>query len=685
MGRESGAGNGSHQADGSPTKAINLPEITVKALVLGVLLSVILAGANAYLGLFAGMTVSASIPAAVISMGVLRLFGKTNILENNIVQTAASAGESLAAGVIFTIPALVLMGYWTNFPYLWVTLICGLGGLIGVLFTIPLRRALIVEGSLKFPEGVATAEVLEAGERGGRDVTYIAMAGLAGAIFKFGETGLKIWPGVVEGARRMGTSMAYFGSNLSPALISVGFIVGINIAVLVFLGGALNWLVAIPIVAATAVKQYGWPIITEVANSGLPQWMQFTGTGADVGTTVSAVDWANEIWSGQTRYIGVGAMVVGGLWALISLRGALFQGITSGLTAYRSGKLEAPVKIPRTEQDAPMKWILFALVLSLIPIFALYQSVVGSVGISLTMAILMLIAGFLFCAVAAYMAGLVGSSNNPISGVTIATILLSSLLLLAMMGSGNTLGPPAAILIGAVVCCAAAIGGDNMQDLKAGHILGATPWKQQVMQGLGTISAAFVMAPILMLLHTAYGFGPATVEHPNALAAPQATLMQSVAEGVFAGNLPWTFIIIGAIVAVGIISLDQFQKRRGSAFRFPVLAVAVGIYLPFELSVPILAGGLIAVAVGRAQRRFAADSEAVTTSKRRGLLFASGLITGEALVGILMAIPIVVTGKEDVLALFSDPPLKAWPGVLLLAGVIVWLYRVATKSLREAR
>jgi uncharacterized oligopeptide transporter (OPT) family protein len=657
---------------------VTLPEITLKAFLLGIILSVILAGANAYLGLFAGMTVSASIPAAVISMGVLRIFGKTNILENNIVQTAASAGESLAAGVIFTLPALVMMGYWDSFPFLWVTLIAGLGGLIGVLFTIPLRRALIVEGTLKFPEGVATAEVLEAGERGGRDVRYIATAGLVGAVFKFGETGLRLWPGIVEGARRVGNSLAYFGSNLSPALLSVGFIVGINIAVLVFLGGALNWLVAIPIVAASGVTRFGWPTWQPQADPNLPAWMQFVGS-EHVGEAVPAVEWASRIWSTQTRYIGVGAMVVGGLWALISMRGALFQGIRSGLGAYGQGG--GRQAIARTERDTPMGWVLLALVVSLVPIYVVYQTIVGQVGISVLMAVLMLLAGFLFSAVAAYMAGLVGSSNNPISGVTIATILLSSLLLVALAGRDMPLGAEAAILIGAVVCSAAAIGGDNMQDLKAGHLVGATPWKQQVMQGLGTLSAALVMAPILMLLLRAYGFGTPTPEHPNPLAAPQATLMASVAQGVFGGNLPMLPILVGAAVAVGIIVLDQIQSARGSSFRFPVLAVAVGIYLPFELSVPILVGGLLAAAVGRLQK--GRSQEAVATSSRRGLLFASGLITGEALVGILMAIPIVATGRPDVLALVERFPLGAWPGLLLLVGVAWWLYAVASGPVRR--
>ncbi|MCK4958152.1 MAG: oligopeptide transporter, OPT family, partial [Planctomycetes bacterium] len=457
----------------------SLAEITVKAVVLGVLLSVILAAANAYLGLFAGMTVSASIPAAVVSMGVLRLFRRSNILENNIVQTAASAGESLAAGVIFTLPALVILGFWDDFDFLWVTVIAGFGGLLGVLFTIPLRRALIVESKLKFPEGIATAEVLKSGQRSdGSGIKYIAQAAIAGGLFKLGGGGLKIWFEAVEAAKGIGGTIAYFGSNLSPALLSVGYIVGLNIAVLIFLGGVANWLVAIPICAL------------------LEEWPSLAN-----GEPMAAVDWAHQIWSAKTRYIGVGGMLVGGLWTIIKLRTSLVDGIKSGLKAYRGTGEGAQVN--RTERDMPMKWVLILIIFSVVPLFLVYQAFVKDVTIAIPMAITMLITGFLFSAVAGYMAGLVGSSNNPISGVTIATVLVSALLLLVLMGKGAENGPAAAIIIGSVVCCAAAIAGDNMQDLKAGYIVGATPWKQQVMQMIGTVSAALVMAPILMLLYKA--------------------------------------------------------------------------------------------------------------------------------------------------------------------------------------
>ncbi|MFB0515028.1 MAG: OPT family oligopeptide transporter [Candidatus Neomarinimicrobiota bacterium] len=675
----------------------SLPEITVKAIILGVVLSVLLGGANAYLGLFAGMTVSASIPAAVISMGILRLFREHNILENNIVQTAASAGEALAAGAIFTLPALVMMGYWVSFDYFWVTLIMGLGGLVGVLFTIPLRRSMIVESQLTFPEGVATAEVLRAGETGGQAIVYIAMAGVIGALFKFGELGLRIWTATVELAHRVGGSLAYFGSNLSPALISVGYIVRLNIAVLVFLGGAINWFIAIPIVASSL----DWPTYERAAPpAGEEQWNTFfielqepeanltaeelaaleaenQALREQVGQPVEAVDWANRIWSNRTRYLGVGAMVVGGLWALISLGSSILLGIRTGLRQFRGGIQAAAIE--RTDMDTPMQFVLIALVISVIPIFLIYQAVVGQLYVSFPMALVMLVAGFLFSAVAAYMAGLVGSSNNPISGVTIATILFSSLLLLVLLGSESPVGAPAAIMIGAVVCAAAAIAGDNMQDLKAGFIVRATPWKQQVMQAVGTLSAALVMAPILTLLLNAYGFGPATAEHPDSLQAPQATLMRSVAQGVFGGDLPWDFIFMGGLIGIAVISLDQYLKHRGSRWHAPVLAVAVGIYLPLELSVPIFIGGLLSQAAEWYYRRRAIAEDRADILRQHGLLFASGLITGEALIGILMAIPIVLTGNREVLAIISEP-LGSWPGLLLLAGVVAWLYRVVTHT-----
>ena len=656
--------------------SITLPEITFKAVILGVFLSVVLAGANAYLGLFAGMTVSASIPAAVMSMAVLRAFRRSNILENNLVQTSASAGESLAAGVIFTIPALVLMGWWDSFNYWQVTAIAMVGGIVGVLFTIPLRRALVVEEGLRFPEGIATAEILKSGgavrERGAdleveypelagvgadeqtqrRSIRALFTAGLVGAGVKLAEAGMLLWSGTLEvGGRALGTVWVV-GINLSPALISVGYIVGLNIATLVFGGGVIAWLIAIPIY--TAVN--GMPAGTE-----------------------TAIEAASQIWTSQIRYMGVGAMVIGGLWALINLLGPVKRGIASGLAAYRAVQMGGD-SAKRTDLDLPMQWVLVFTALCVIPIFGVYQIIVQQIPVSLLMAAIMLIAGFFFAAVAGYMAGLVGSSNNPISGVTIATLLFTSLLLLALLGRDSAVGPAAAIFVGAVVACAAAISGDTMQDLKAGYIVGATPWKQQVLEFLGVISAAFVMSPVLFLLQARYGIGVPTAEHPDPLAAPQATLMASVAQGVFRGGLPWTMVLIGMGIAVVLIITDKYLEARGSDFRTPVLAVAVGIYLPLELTSSIFIGGLIAWWAGR---RLGGREPAQT-----GLLFASGLITGEAIVGILLALPIVLSQVSPVFSaemfeVFDAPPLGGWPGLIVLAGVCLWLLSIA--SSRENR
>jgi len=639
-------------------------EITPLGLVLGIVLSMVLGAANVYLGLKAGMTVAASIPAAVISMGVFKALRRGNILQNNIVQTAASAGESLAAGVIFTMPALVMLGVWTEFNYFTTTIIAALGGLIGVMFTVPLRRALVVVAQLKFPEGVATAEVLKIGDRAGASIKPLIVGSGVGALFKLGESGLRVFTGAAETAARLGGSIGYFGIALAPALIGVGYIVGLNIAVLIFIGGAINWYIAIPILAA----------------------QQSAGN-------LSAADQAWQIWSTQTRYIGVGAMIVGGLWALIRLMPSLVTGVRSGLDAYRAARSPDADTPDRTQRDTPMPWVIAGIALSVVPLYFVFSHILPAepMGIIAFMAIVMLIAGFLFASVASYMAGLVGSSNNPVSGVTIATILLSALLLL-WLGTGSADGPTAAILIGAVVCCAAAIGGDNMQDLKTGYLLGATPWKQQVMQVVGVLAAAVVMAPVLTLLLKAYGIGPVTVEGQQSLAAPQATLMASVAQGVFDRNLPWDMVAIGAGVAVAVIVLDVILEKMNTVFRAPVLAVAVGLYLPLELGVALFAGGLIAWAVDRFHlRRDPDEAEGELQSsmmslrdagQRRGLLLAAGLITGEAVLGILLAIPIVANEGVNPLAVGLER-VPTWPGVVLLAGVAYLLYHTATRRRPE--
>ncbi|MBN2129928.1 MAG: oligopeptide transporter, OPT family [Sedimentisphaerales bacterium] len=680
-------------------------ELTIRVLFFGVLLAVVLSAANAYLGLFAGMTVSAAIPAAVMALGIMRFFKGSTIQECNLVGTCASAGESLAAGVIFTLPALLLLGFWEEFNYFWVAVIAGFGGMLGVLFTIPLRRSLIVEGDLKFPEGVATAKVLETGRSDASGIIYIVKAAVVGGLFKVGATFLGVWPSILDGARYVRGSVAYFGSNLSPALLSVGYIVGLNIAVLIFLGGAANWLVTIPIVASqnerpvyqldtaasdpNAWNAFTLSYMTVDANAPAEEIEAAKAHNAEVdeqlGTPVPALEYANQIWSKLTRFIGVGGMLVGGLWTIFRLRKSLVRGVTSGLKAYQE-IAGGHTEVDRTEKDLPMKWIIFLIVGSVVPLFMLYQHYVQQVHISAIMAVVMLCTGFLFAAVAGYMAGMVGSSNNPISGVTVSTVLVSAFLLMLLMGKAAESGPAAAIIIGGVVCCAAAIAGDVMQDLKCGRLVGTTPWKQQVMEMLGTASAALVIGPVLILLQNAYGFRGMEGAGDNALSSPQANLMASVAQGVFHGGLPWTFFGIGVVIAIGIIALDSYLQHINSSFRTPVLAVAIGFYLPFELSVPIFAGGLISVAVKGYHKRKNSDTHEVEASDRRGLLMASGLITGEALMGILVAIPIVIFKQFDVeLPLFDHYTGDTMPfggilGVVLLVGVIVWLYLTTVRK-----
>lgn len=632
------------------------PQLTLRAILLSVVLAVILAAANTYLGLFAGMTIASAIPAAVVSMAVLRLLGGGGILENNIVQTGASAGSSIAAGVIFTIPALVILGYWQEFEYQWVFAIAGLGGLLGVIFSVPLRRSLIVDQGLAFPEGKAAAEVLKTGENPGQGVKVLAIAALLGGFAKVGAaSGMRLFPDTAAGATYVGKAIAYMGTNLSAALLGVGYIVGLNIGIVVLVGAMIGWNIAIPIYSSFFLD-------TDPA------------LAAQV-ATASAEDAAYMIWSAQIRYLGVGAMLIGGIWTLISLRKSLFSGIKSGFDATRS---EATTVVAHTEKDIPMKYIAIGLVLFTLPLLWLYQSIVHQWTASIPMTLIMVVAGFLFVSVSAYMAGLVGSSNNPVSGITISTILFAALILALLLGRDSSIGAVAAIMIGAVVCCAACIGGDNLQDLKCGHIVGATPWKQQLMLAIGAVSSALIMAPVLNLLLHAYGIGVPTAEHPNPLLAPQANLMASVAKGIFGGELPWTTIGIGAAIGAAIIVFDLWLQASGKKFRVPVLACAIGIYLPIELMVPIFLGGLLAFIVER-KMGGAKDEEEQGKIHRQGMLFSAGLITGEALMGIIIAIPIVVAGRADVLALPENMQFGGWLGLLLLSFIAWLLYRYATK------
>lgn len=599
-----------------------VPELTLRALVLGIVLVIIMTAANAYLGLYAGMTVSASIPAAVVSMALLRMLLKHgSILENNIVQTMASAGESLAAGIIFTVPALLLVGVWNEFKFWPTTLIAIAGGLLGVIFMIPLRKALIVEeDELVYPEGVACAEVLIAGQTGGGSFMAIVKGFAVGGAFKL-MAAMGVLKSELSYAHRGTRSVHFFGGDVSPALMAVGYIVNLEVALLIFVGGAAAWLVGIPLL-------------------GIPQEM----AGSE------AVDLVWSLWSGEIRYVGVGAMIVGGLWSIVSVR----KGIGEGLKGLKRSSIGSDsTGASRTARDMNPVAMGCVFMLALLIMFLLYEHLTASFGMSVLATALMAVAAFFFVAVSSYIVGLVGSSNNPVSGMTICTLLGVSAVLLLLGGKGDsailsTLG------IAGVVCCAACSAGDVSQDLKTGHLLGATPANQQYAQLIGIVVPAFTIAPVLTLLHAAYGIG-------EGLKAPQATLFASITKAMFGeGRLPFRMIWIGVLVGLALIVVDCYLRKRKSKFRVHVMPVAVGMYLPLTLAVPILVGGVIRHFV---ERRSGAGG--IPDSQDRGVLTASGMIAGEALLGISIAVLIVLNVNMKL------PISGPWPDILSIAAFIV--------------
>lgn len=570
-----------------------LRELTPRALLLGAVLALVLGAANAYLGLYAGMTVSASIPAAVISMGLLRMLGRATVLENNVVQTVASAGEAVAAGAIFTFPALVILGDRSGLAYWDVTMLCLAGGTMGSLLVVFLRRAYIVEERLPFPEGRACAEVLRAGESGSAGAAGLALGGVAAAAVKLLQDVVGLIPEALSGARWIGGGAYALSANLSAALLGVGYIVGIEVAILVFLGGALGWLVAIPLVSAAH-----------------PELAALDASAA-----------AHQIWIEQTRYLGVGAMLVGGAATLWRLRRAIGRGVAESWRMMRSRHVA--VAPAREETDLSPRIVLAAVAMCLPAIFAIIDFLSRSLWLSLALALALVIIGFFATAVAGYLTGIVGASNNPVSGVTIM-VLLALALILKALGVGIEIGPRLAILAGAVVCTAAAMAGDSLHDLATGFHLRASPWALEVAVLSGAAVAALVMAPILNLLIRGYGIAGVAGASSHPLAAPQAFLMAKVAQGVFRGGLPWRTIGVGGLFAGGLLIADRGLERRQSRWRTPIMPVAIGLYLPFGLGAAILVGALVR-----------STSSRTDGTAGPGLLIAAGMVAGEALTGVL--------------------------------------------------
>ena len=573
-----------------------MPELTVTSIVMGMLLAVIFGAANAYLGLRVGMTVSASIPAAVISMGVIRVIMKRNsILESNMVQTIGSAGESLAAGAIFTMPALFLWaeeGLCDMPSLVEITLIALCGGVLGVLFMVPLRNALIVKEheTLLYPEGTACADVLLAGEEGGANAsTVFSGMGLAAA-FKFVVDGLKVLPSDVAFAFK--SFKGEIGMEVYPALLGVGYIVGPQIASYMFVGSIIGWMVIIPLICLFGPDTWLYP--------------------ADVGKTIAdlyAAGGAAKIWSTYVKYIGAGAIATGGMISLIKSLPLIITTFRDSIKSMKGGK---NTNTARTAQDLPMQMILFGIVAMILIIW-----VVPAIPVTLLGAAIIVVFGFFLATVSSRMVGLVGSSNNPVSGMAIATLLIATMSIKASGKTGID-GMTAAIAIGSVICIVAAIAGDTSQDLKTGYLLGATPKKQQMGEIIGVVVSGLAIGGVLYLLNAAWGYGGAEVP------APQATLMKMIVEGIMGGNLPWNLVFIGVFLAIALEIL-----------RVPVMPFAIGLYLPIYLNASIMIGGVVRMFM---DRRKNVDEETKTKQTTDGTLYCAGMIAGEGLVGILLAI-----------------------------------------------
>jgi putative OPT family oligopeptide transporter len=630
----------------------SMPELTVKALLLGVVMAIVLGAANAYLGMKVGLTVAATFPAAVVAMAALRVF-RGNILEENLARTTASVGESLVAGAIFTIPAFLISGAWDEFNLLDATLIMGIGGVLGVLFVIILRRPLIVEADLPYPESVAASEIVKAGQKGqtGAGLVFGAM-GIA-AIWEFfkNEAGVQLIQDKAQHFIHFGRSaidvlgrkLEYSGGMLlstpeaSPMVMGVGFIVGLRISAVLFCGAVTGWLVLVPLAIFLNPE-----LVTIGQESGF-------------------IALAIEIWFKQIRPLAVGTMIVSAFYTLYNLRGALISGISKAIGGIAAGGDGDGV--PRTERDLDLKWVFGSVAVMAIPMFLLYRYFSASTGPALVLTVVMLVLGILFAAVAGYLVGLVGNSNNPISGLTLSALVIAAVLMV-LMGVTGVHGVAAVLGVAGVVCCAAGVAGDMMQDFKVGHILGGTPWKMQLGEIIGVVAAAIVLPVLLMVLNQAYTIG--SVELP----APQAGLMALMANGIVGGEMAWPLVIVGMIFGVALILIKAPA---------PML-IAVGMYLPFSTTSAVFAGGVIrAILDGFLKRREASETERVK-AENSGILVASGLIAGQSLMAVLLAFVVLYEqaklGLPEGQHLLPHLASSFWGGLLvypLLLVLLVWL------------
>lgn len=654
-------------------------EITVRGLLLGAAITVVFMAANVYMGLKTGMTFSSSIPAAMIAMGGLRLFGGSGILENNIVQTQASAAGTLC-NVILILPGLVLIGHWHGFPFWQTTAVCGLGGLLGVAFSIPLRRALVSGEGLPYPEGVAAAEVLRTGqgEAGAQGLPDLLTAAAAAGIIGLATTGFRVLGEGVHGALAVGGAAFRLGTGFSLALVGVGYLVGIGACLALLTGVVIAWGIAVPL-------------------------LTFLGQGA--GATASEA--AQAVWSDQVRLIGAGIIAVGGLWTVGSLAKPILSSIRAALASARGSGLGLPGEDqPRAERDLPITWVFGAALALAVPLAGLFWIFAGGAELGplrtvlvATLSVFAVVFGFLMAATCGYLAGLLGSSSSPISGIGILTTMAAAVLLPLLIGTsagpeGDRFVIAAALLVASVIVTTASIANDNLQDLKTGRIVGATPWCQQVALIAGVLVGAAVIGPLLSLLYEAYGFVGALpregMEAGNAMPAPQAALTSQIAGGIVHRTLPWTMVLIGAGLGVVLVALETRLRRRG--LTFPALTVGIGMYLPLAVEMTIAIGGVLAWIAERRLRRHArprgeeAEVKAVDGARRRGVLLASGFLVGESFVGVVLAAGDTLAGRSAALALVGSgfAPYATWLGLaVFLVGLAVFFRVIAADPGRE--
>ena len=647
----------------TPTTS-TLRELTIRGIVLGGAITLVFTAANVYLGLKVGLTFATSIPAAVISMAILRSFANHSIVENNIVQTIASAAGTLSA-IIFVLPGLVMIGWWTGFPY-WITLaVCAVGGILGVMYSIPLRRALVTGSDLPYPEGVAAAEVLKVGERSGgvesnrTGIRVIAFGSLVSAGFAL-LANLKVLSSSVAAYFRVGAGGTMFGASLSLALIGVGHLVGMTVGIAMLVGLVISFGVMLPI-----------------------------RTIGGFGTGEPLADVIDGVFVHEVRFIGAGAIAVAAVWTLLKILRPIIKGITDALAS--ASKRRQGHVLDITERDIPFPIVAGTVLVMLIPIAALLwdfsrgTALQGSAaGIITASVVFVFLIGLVIAAVCGYMAGLIGSSNSPISGVGILTVLIAALVIKVVFGHTDDKQALALVAFtlfaAAITFGVATISNDNLQDLKTGQLVGATPWKQQVALVIGVLFGSLIIPPVLNLMQRAFGFLGAPGASDQALAAPQAALISSLAKGVFGGSLNWALIGLGAAIGVAVVIIDEILNRT-TRFALPPLAVGMGMYLPMSLTLIIPLGALLGHFYNRWADRTGGDAEGTERKKRIGVLLATGLIVGESLYGVVFAGFVAGLGNEDPFAIFSGNTgnLAEIIGVVAFVVVVGWIYKWTQK------